>query len=117
MAAQLSPDTLAVLRQYAKGEISIAELAGWLVEVEYDLDVAEDERDILAEIRLTQIEVFEGLRSKDDILGSVAAALALSAPDKRVITDRSGSVISWAGEPALTATATPSGVQRVGISA
>jgi hypothetical protein len=117
MAAQLSPDTLAVLRQYAKGEISIAELAEWLVEVEYDLDVPEDEREILAGIRLTQIEVSEGLRPKDDILGSVAAALALSAPGKRIITDRSNSATSWAGEPALTATATPSGVQRVGISA
>jgi hypothetical protein len=115
MAAQLSPDTLAVLRQYAKGEISIAELAEWLVQMEYDPDVPEDERELLAQIRLTEIEVSEGLRPKDDILESVAAALALFEPGKRIITDRSSSVTSWDREPAFTAA--PSGIQRVGISA
>jgi hypothetical protein len=115
MPAQLSRDTVTVLRQYADGEISIAELVDWLIQVEYDPDMPEDERDILAGIRLTQIEVSEGLRPKDDILGSVAAALALSSPDTTVVTVRSGSTTTWDREP--TFTAGPSGVQRVGISA
>jgi hypothetical protein len=115
MAAQLSPDSRLVLRQYVDGQISIRELAEWLVQAEYDLDMPEDERDILAGIRLTQIEVSEGLRPKDDILRSVAAALALSAPDTTVVTVRSGSTTTWDREP--TFTAGPSGVQRVGISA
>jgi len=115
MPAQLSRDTVTVLRQYADGEISIAELVDWLIQVEYDPDMPEDERDVLGGIRLTQIEVSEGLRPKDDILGSVAAALALAAPDTTVVTVRSGSTTTWDGEP--TFTAGPSGVQRVGISA
>ena len=113
MAAQLSPDSRLVLRQYADGQISIRELAEWLVQVAYDLDVPEDERDILAGIRLTLIEVSEGLRCKDDILEAVAAALALSTPERTVVTVRSGSATTWDGEP--TFTAAPSGVQRVGI--
>ena len=115
MPVQLSRDTVTVLRRYADGEISIAELVDWLVQVEYDPDMPEDERNILAGIRLTQIEVSEGLRPKDDILKSVAAALALSAPDTTVVTVRSGSTTTWDREP--TFTAGPSGVQRVGISA
>ena len=116
MPVQLSRDTVTVLRQYADGEISIAELVDWLVQVEYDPDMPEDERNILAGIRLTQIEVSEGLRpNKDDILACVAAALALSAPDTTVVTVRSGSTTTWDREP--TFTAGPSGVQRVGISA
>ena len=115
MPVQLSRDTVTVLRQYADGEISIAELVHWLVQVEYDPDMPEDERNTLAGIRLTQIEVSEGLRPKDDILKSVAAALALSAPDTTVVTVRSGSTTTWDREP--TFTAGPSGVQRVGISA
>jgi len=115
MSARLSPDTRLALRQYADGQISIAELAEWLVQMEYDLDVSQGEREILAQIRLTQIEVSEGLRPKDDILQSVAAALAPSEPNKCIITDRSSSVTSWDREPAFTAA--PSGIQRVGISA
>jgi hypothetical protein len=113
MAAQLSPDSRLVLRQYADGQISIRELAEWLVQAEYDLDMPEEERDILAGIRLTLIEVSEGLRPKDDILENVAAALALSTPNATVVTVRSGSATKWDGEP--TFTAAPSGVQRVGI--
>jgi len=115
MTAQLSPDTRAVLRQYVDGQISIRELAEWLVQMEYDLDVPEDERELVAQVRLIQIEVSEGFRPKDDILKGVAATLALSTPDTPVITVRSGSETSWDREPAFTAT--PSGVQRVGISA
>lgn len=115
MPTQLSADTRVLLRQYVDGQLSIAKLAEWLVQMEYDSDVTGEERDVLAQIRLTLIEASEGLRPKDDILESVAAALALSDPETRIITDRSSSATSWEREAALTTTS--SRVERVGISA
>ena len=115
MVTQLSPGSKAQLRRYVDGQLSISELAEWLVQMEYDPDVAGEERDALAQIRLTLIEASEGLRPKDDILEGVSAILALSEPQARVMVYRSSSATSWERESVFTTTG--SRVQHAGISA
>jgi hypothetical protein len=75
MVVQLSPDTRAMLQRYIDGLISNAQLEEWLAETEHDPDVPGSERDLLAAVRLSVIEVSEELRQPDDILRTVALLL------------------------------------------
>jgi hypothetical protein len=114
MIVQLSPSTTVVLQRYAEGQFSNRELSEWLVQVEYDLDVPPDERDELGQLRLTVIEVSEGLRPADHILEGVAALLAPSEPEGRIETIRSSSSTNWRVDAPVTEAASP--VQHVGIA-
>ena len=101
MTIQLSPDTRAWLQRYIDGQVSNDELAEWLVQVEYDLDLQSEERDALGQIRLAVIEVSEGLRPNEDILESVAAALALSRAEQ-VVSVRANSSTDWRDTTVVT---------------
>lgn len=113
MRTDLSQETRHQLQRYINGDLSNAELADWLSAVEYDLDLPQAERDILAGISLVLVEVEEGRRGVPEILGVVSATLASSA-DEAVTLSRSGSETSWEGTP--NRTTTEARVQRVGIS-
>ena len=115
MLTQLDSETCRVLQRYVDGQLSNAELEEWLVQIEYDSDIAAEERDALAQVRLIAIEVGEGRRPPDSILESVAKVLAAPRPSEPVLAFRTGSNTSW--EQRLTFTAAPSRLERVGISA
>lgn len=109
----LDGDVRDLLQRYVDGNISNLELAEWLVQVEYDREIAEESRDALAGLRLTVLEVEEGRRPVASVLEDVTSILARARPSEIVLAARSGSETAWAGEPSLTAA--PSQIQRAGI--
>ena len=110
---QLSLDTRAVLRSYIEGQVTNSELEEWLTQAEHDSDVMDDERAVLARLRLAVLEAGEGLRPNEDILGAVAAAFAPCQPDGPVLAFRTGSATSGLQQP--KGTATPSRITYAGI--
>jgi len=60
------------------------------------------------------VEVEERRRKGAEVLASVAEILAPVLPNKKVIAERTDASTSWFGDMILTAT--PSQVQRAGIS-
>lgn len=113
MTSQISAETVAVLRQYVKGELSNADLEDWLTKVEYDNDSTIAERDALALIRQALTEFSEGSIDPSEVLCSVTAVLTQADPKEQVVALRSGSSTSWQIRSAITATSSPR--QRVGI--
>lgn len=113
MVAELTTETRAELMRYVSGDLSNAELDDWLVGIEYDPELPQDERDALARIRLVLIEVREGLRNVSEVLEVVVGLLASYGREGPVIALRSGSSTTWQEESGFTATPAP--LQRVGI--
>ncbi len=116
MPDQVNSETRTMLRQYVEGRLSINELSEWLVQAEYDEDIPQDERDMLAGIRLIVIEACDGSRAKDEILGVVSAALAVSEPDGTVTSVRGSSTTKIAASGRRVVTGTSSPVRHAGIS-
>jgi hypothetical protein len=56
-----------MLSRYARGGLTEARLAEWLVQAEYDTDLPDSERDALAALRLTVIEVAETMGPNEEI--------------------------------------------------
>jgi hypothetical protein len=56
-----------MLVRYACGSLTEEGLAEWLVKVEYDTDLPDSERDALAALRLTVIEVAETMGPNEEI--------------------------------------------------
>jgi hypothetical protein len=105
-----------VLRQYVDGRLTTSELDAWLSEAEYDDSVPAPIRDLLASVRLVIVEAGEGLATKDDVLTTVALALASMDPQNPILMQRANSSTTWnEASSSLTATATP--VVRGRISA
>ena len=80
MSAKISPGTRRVLQRFVDGRLSDAELDDWLTGAEYDSALDREERDALAGVRLTLIEVSEGISKPDSLSRSVAALLAGEKP-------------------------------------
>lgn len=81
MVVQISPGTRETLEAFASGRIDMRELAGWLAQAGYDLDLPEAERDELARVDLVVTEVLESLRPEPEAMEAVSELLALAAPD------------------------------------
>lgn len=113
MVVELTTETRSELMRYKSGDLSNAELDDWLVGIEYDPELSQDVRDVLARIRLVLIEVREGMRDVSEVLEIVVGVLALSEREGTVIALRSGSSTTRQEESGFTATPTP--LQRVGI--
>ncbi len=64
-----------MLSRYVKGRVSNAELEEWLVQVGYDEEVAQPEKEALARVRLALVEVSEGRRTPDEVLRTVGQLL------------------------------------------
>ena len=109
----LSAEARSILQEYERGNLSNAELAEWLVQVEYDTSLQSEERDTMAGLRLVVLEEAEGLRPKEEVLDAVAAILALEE-DKTRLTARTSSSTTW--EPQERVTGTVSRAQHAGIS-
>ena len=112
----LSRETETTLQLYADGNLSNRELAEWLSQAEYDLDLPEGERDQLAALGLLVLEEAEGLRSGEEILQAVAAILAPESREHQVLVKRTTSSTAWdTSGSGLTITRAGSPVQRAGI--
>ncbi len=114
MAIRLSQDSQSVLHRYVKGQLSNPELAEWLVQVEYDQDIPQDERDDLAQLRLIVTEAEEQIRPVEQILEKVAAMLVASDPRRQVIARRTSSSTDM--YPGRVVTAAGSRVRHAGIT-
>lgn len=75
MPVKLSPRTVETLEAYSAGRADIRELAEWLAQAAYDLELAADERDELARVDLVVTEVRENLRPEDEARRAVNALL------------------------------------------
>ena len=104
-----------VLRQYVDGRLTTAELDRWLSEAEYDDALPTSLKDLLASVRLVILEASEGSASKDDVLKTVAIALASIEPETPVILMRSSASTMRNRDAPFTAGETP--VVRGRISA
>ena len=113
MVVELTTETRAELMRYKSGDLSNAELDDWLVGIEYDPELPQDERDALARIRLVMIEVREDFRDASEILEGVVGVLCSAKREGTVIALRSGSSTTRQEESGFTATPAP--LQRVGI--
>lgn len=82
MVVKISPETRETLEAFASGRIDMLELAGWLAQAGYDLDLSEGERDELARVDLIVTEVREQLRPAPEALASVNELLALATRDE-----------------------------------
>ena len=109
----LNPETLQMLQEYARGNVSNRELGEWLAGAEYDSALQAEERDRLAELRLIVVEEAEGRRKKEAVLSAVAAMLAPDTPDRTLRIVRTSASTTWPGTQRLTGAASP--VRRAGI--
>jgi hypothetical protein len=105
-----------VLRQYVDGRLTTAELDSWLSEAEYDDSLPTPLKDLLASVRLVILEAGEGSASKDDVLTTVALALASMEPDTPIVLQRASASTTWS-QPSSSFTATATPVVRGRISA
>ena len=114
MTDELNREARATLQRYLDGRVSNGELAGWLVQVEYDEEIPQLQRDQLAGLRLVVTEVSEGHRPTEHILEAVAALLATLAPGEQVIAERTSSATCWTRNESVI-TASGNRVQYAGI--
>ena len=114
MSDQLSADTIRVLRQYLEGRLSNAELEEWLVGAEYDAELSQAERDLLASIRLSLIDFQEQRTQANRVVETVAAVAAWGQPKERIVVLRTDASTTWRAGSRFTAT--PSRLERAGIS-
>ena len=114
MPAQLSGESDTMLRAYLDGQLGVGELAEWLTDREYDVDLPLNERDELAALALIVLEVQEQMREKDEILTTVVQMLGTRKPVQRANAATVSS--STASSPTISVTSEPTPVQRVNIS-
>jgi hypothetical protein len=78
MSLQLTPETKDLLERYLRREVSNDELDDWITGSAYDEDLPQEERDALAGIQLTIIEVGERSRPNNTIRKAVKGHLSHS---------------------------------------